>query len=370
MGKSGTTATNEKDERSNEWVEAQNTRFYRLNGWGKLKTYPFRNRKYQCLHCRRNFCYSVFKLDYRAKLRGDISSKIFDLLNTGASNRHIGRKLGCSENTVRNKLIDMSQWILTKHARFMKDIKIQEPVAYDGLENFSSSQYEPNHIQQCIGTKSLFTYDFNYAPLNRKGRMSDRQKRIRSEMEGLHGRYDPKAIRKSTKVIMERLFQAWDPQKGPMILYSDEHFQYDRAIKRDLKHLKIKHVKISSKETRNYQNLLFSVNHADLLIRQHMGAFSRETICFSKTAPAMIHKFILFMGWKNYFRVNFVKRHVTRPTAHTHTPAMELGITNKPLTFEEFFDIRVPLKHANLNPEWLKFYHLIPTYERIQPKRA
>jgi hypothetical protein len=364
------TFTTEEQERNKERKKrAKKKLFYRVNGWSTLQVYPYRNRKYQCLHCGRNFCYSYFKLYYRAKLRG-LDSEIFRLFTCGTSNRHIARHIGCSEHTVREKLKNMSLWALMKQAEYLNGIKISEPIAYDGLENFSSSQYDPNHIQQCIGTESLFIYDFNFAPLNRKGRMSDRQKRIRNEIEGLHGRYDTRAVRKSSKVIFERLHSVWDHSKGPMVLITDRHFQYDRAVKRDLKHLKINHVRISSKDTRNFQNQLFPVNHADLLIRQHVGAFRRETISFSKTALAMILKYNLFMVWMNFFRPNFVKKHVNRPTAHTHTPAMELGITTKPVKFNEFFDIRITPKQVKLNPEWLCFYQGIPTYQRISAKRA
>ena len=300
-------------------------KFYRSKGWANTVAPPYAMRRFRCVGCKKTFSYSSFKLDYRNKKKG-LNHRIFELFICGSSNRQIGRVIGYSERLVRDRLKKMAQWSLVRHNELIRDVKISEPIAYDGLENFAYSQYDPNHIQQCVGSKSLFIYDFNFAPLNRKGRMSDRQKIVREQLEAQFGRYQPRAIRIATREIIKRIYAKWDQSVGSMVLLSDEHFQYKRAVKRDLKDLKIQHATISSKETRNYQNILFPVNHSDLLIRQHVGAFSRETICFSKTAPRMIQKFALFMVWKNFFRSLFVKEHVKRPEATVRTPAMELEI--------------------------------------------
>lgn len=337
--------------------------FYRSKGWAKTKSYPYLAKCFQCKHCLKSFRYSTFKLGYREKKKG-IHSKVFHLFTTGASNREIGRRLGVSEHLVRLRLKKMAQWALLKHTRLTESLKIQEELVYDGLENFAQSQYDPNHIQQVVGKDSLFIYDFNFAPLNRKGRMSERQKLHRHFLENTYGRYQPKAIRIASRRIFQRIYEKRADLSNPLILYSDEHFQYQRALQRDLKHLKVEHVRISSQQTRNFQNKLFAVNHADLLIRQHVGAFSRETICFSKTPSRMIHKYVLFLVWKNYFRFQFVKKHKLREKAHQTTPAMDLGLAQAPLKFHEFFDLKHSLKQVPLNSDWKDFYFEKLTFPR------
>lgn len=344
-------------------IRKDDRKFYRNMGWGRVKTYPFFVKKYQCNQCKRNFRYSYFKFDYRQQRRG-INFKIFFLFTLAVSNREISRRLHCSEHLIRRRLKLMSQWALLEQSLRTTNYKLTEPIIYDGLEAYAISQYEPNQIQQAIGKESLFIHDFNFVPLNRKGKMSLKQKRVNKYLESNTGRYDPKAIRKGSVEIFRRLYEKRADLTNPFILCSDRHFQYRRAVEIDLKDLNIQHVTVSSKATRNYKNVLFPINHADLLIRQHCAAFRRETIAFAKTHERMIQKYALFMVWKNFFRTQFVKPHARDPETNRATPAMRLGIVSKPLEFHEFFNTKRTLKQVTLSREWNCFYHEIPTYQR------
>ncbi len=344
-------------------LEDQKAPFFYSNGWAKTQCYPYRVRQFRCCSCKRNFRYTYFKLDFRERRPG-LNCKIFSYITCGISNREIARRLQTSEHLIRLRVRKLVQWALVKQTERTQTLKIAEPIVYDGLEAFAKSQYDPNHIQQAIGKESLFIYDFNFAPLNRKGRMSPRQKQVRRLKEEEEGRYPPKAIRTSTAEIFARLYEKRGDPARPFLIYSDEHFQYRRAIEQDLKGFKIEQVRVSSKQTRNFQNYLFSVNHADLLIRQHIGAFSRETICFAKKHARMVGKYTLFMVWKNFFRTQFVKRHKKNPKSNHDTPAMSLGLTKTPLEFHEFFDIKKTLKQIKLNREWKLFYSDQVLYHR------
>lgn len=293
-----------------------------------------------------------------------MNAKIFSYLKFGVSNREIARHLKTSEHLVRIRYRKLLKWSLIKQTELTQGLKIDEPLVYDGLEAFAGTQYDPNNIQQAIGKNSLFIYDFNFAPLNRKGMMSPRQKRVRRVMEEKEGRYSPRAIRTSSAEILARLYDKRADLSKPLILFSDQHFQYRRAIQQDLKGLNIQHITISSKDFRNYKNCLFCVNHADLLIRQHIGAFSRETISFAKKHSRMVGKYALFMVWKNFFRPQFVKPHKRNPASNLNTPAMALGLTKAPLEFHEFFDIKRTLSQVNLNREWRLFYDDKVPYSR------
>jgi hypothetical protein len=259
--------------------------------------------------------------------------------------------------------LKLSQQSILRHSQLSDHLKIEEPIVFDGLENFAESQYNPNNINQAIGKNSYFIYDFSYAPMNRKGTMSPRQHGINLSLEKNKGRHETSAIRKSTADILRRLFERKSPGKS-FVLYSDKHFQYRKAIQIDLKDLDITHITISSKDTRNYQNHLFAINHADLLIRQYIGAFSRETICFSKTAQRMVGKYALFAAFKNYMRPIFVKKQKKRPETNVVTPAMELGITSKILQFHEFFDLRRLPSQVKLHTEFQAYHDERLTYTR------
>src|SRR6478672_9333696 len=154
----------------------------RLDGFYKRVTYPQRIQRYRCNRCSSRFSDETQSLESWTRRRG-LSQHVFRFFCEGLANRQIGRLLSVDERTVRNRLLRLSRHALLEHAHRTKHLKILEPIAYDGIENFARSQYEPNNINQAIGFDSQFIYDFNFASMNRKGRMSERQKRKKILLE-------------------------------------------------------------------------------------------------------------------------------------------------------------------------------------------
>lgn len=315
-----------------------------------------KRQRYVCCECGKKFSENYFDIGFRQKKadRG-LNFKIFRQCLEGTSNRRIARLYFISANCVRLRLIRMAQQALSFHAKFIEQLLIAEAIAYDGLENFATSQYDPNNINQAIGRESLFIYDFNFAGLNRKGRTSNRQKRRKLEIETSKGRYDPAALRTSTEAIIKRLEKKVDPKAG-LDLLTDEHFQYKRAL-HNLKSPLIHHVTISSKAHRDFQNILFSVNHSDLKIRYEIASFKRETISFAKTEGAMCQKFSLFMIYKNFMAPQFTKKIKRRPEAHKESPAQALKLCDHILDFWEVFHERSTKNRIeHLNDDWKCFW--------------
>lgn len=280
-----------------------------------------------------------------------LNSKIFHGFIHGQSNRQISSHLQVSEHAVRIRLTHMARRALLFHKEVLNNQRIKESIAYDGLENFAGSQYDPNNIQHAIGADTLFIYDFNFAPLNRKGRMSKWQKSKLAKIEEDQGRYDPSSIRKQSMKIFKRL-----EERGVVELLSDEHFQYKRALRQ--METNLQHRTISSKACRNFQNILFSVNHADLLVRQRIAAFARETISFAKTAGSMCQKYALFMVHRNYMKPQFSKKHVRREFAHCKSPAEHAGLCKSLLGFKDVFSKNPNIEAADrrLNEDWCAYF--------------
>ncbi len=263
--------------------------------------------------------------------------------------RSIARKIKKTEHLVRIRIRNMSRFAELKHAKLSSYLKIEEPIVYDGLENFSFSQYDPNNINHAVGKRSLFIYDFNLAPLNRKGRMSAYQVKKKARLERLHGHYARDAIRTSTTRIFRRLVER--AKDRDLTIYSDRHFQYVRSVEIDLANEKITHIKISSKIHRNFHNPLFAVNNIDLQARHNRAAFKRETIAFSKHEIAMQDSFNLYATYRNYMRPKFWGTHRSDPKCSITSPAMELGIADRIYTFKEFFRDRVLPTQVKLNED-------------------
>lgn len=313
-----------------------------------------RRQRFKCLTCGRKSSINSHSINFRLKKRDQaLNSKIFFFFVRGLSNRQIGLALDLSEQCVRNRLARLARRAMIFHERKLQGKLVSESIAYDGVENFAISQYDPNNINHAIGAESLFIYDFNFAPLNRKGRISEWQRRRLVEIEDQEGRYDPSAVRRASKEIIGRLCR----ERRLFELLTDEHFHYRKVVNDDLADENIYHKTISSKACRNFQNILFSVNHTDLMLRQRIACFARETISFSKTPGSMCQKYVLFMVSKNYMLPQFTKKHVRRPEAHKKSPAQLAGVSNTLLKFGDIFN-EFPRQdmQQELNSDWKYFW--------------
>jgi hypothetical protein len=335
--------------------------FFVRNGTRIVGRFPYISQRFYCKACLKAFCSSFFRLEYRDHKLVSYE-KIFSDRRKGITLREIGRSLNVSECLIRLRIKKMTRQCLLKHARYIEGLSIHEPIVYDGLENFSYSQFDPNNINHAVGKESLFVYDFNLAPLNRKGRMSPKQKKRRIFLEKKFGVYPKNAIEATTRKILHRLYAKRAPGKT-LELYSDNHYAYRNIVTADFKD--ISHTKISSKAYRNYSNHLFAVNHLDMLTRQNTAPFKRETISFSKHSIAMQECFLQYICFKNYMRPTFYQPHKKRPAIHRTSPAMALGLTKKILTFAEFFKTRLLRTHVRLNEDAISLFHRIdPTSRR------
>lgn len=336
--------------------------FWKQHGTKPLKRFPYCANRFKCKDCGVSFSASIFRLYYRQKVWGH-NEEIWKNFQVGVSMRQIGRFIKHDERLVRTRLRNMARWAELMHAKLTEELKIEEPVVYDGLENFSFSQYDPCNINHAVGKESLFIYDFNFSPINRKGRMSERQKTRKKKLEDEHGHYPRDAIRTATRNLVKRLLER---SSSELTLYSDCHFQYKRVVEEDLKGEAICHIKVSSKIHRNFKNHLFAVNNIDLQARHNLAAFKRETIAFSKHEIAMQDSFTLYAAFRNYMRPKFWTAHRSDPKCADTSPAMALGLVKKILAFDEFFGERVLPSQVNLSTDAKERYdRKIRTSRRI-----
>lgn len=334
--------------------------FYIRFGKRRIRRFPYLVFRYKCRACEKVFTSSFFELSYRDKLN-DAYEEIEYLVNHGLSECEIAKFLNCSEFTVRRKLSKLARQALLRMSLDLKSIRIREPVAFDGIENFSFSQFDPNNINHAIGKESFYLYDFNFAPLNRKGRMSPRQVRKKLALEKTFGAYPRNAIESSAKKIFERLLEKSD---GNLHLHSDFHFAYRRALARMKGSERIAHSITPGKVARNYRNRLFPINHMDMLTRHETASFRRETIAFSKHSIAMIERFILYAGSKNYMRSIFKKPHKSDPRIHLESPAQRLRLTKKILSFRDMYRVRITKTQVKMNEDWERFFYRIDPHSR------
>jgi len=233
---------------------------------------------------------------------------------------------------------------------------LREPVVADGFESFEYSQYHPCHFHLVVGSRSHFLHVFTDSELRRKGRMTPAQKRRRTELEGRFGRPDPKSIEKEMAAAIDLL-----PGRGEIILHTDEHPAYVRALNRVAR--SARHIVTSSRKPRTAGNPLFPVNLADLLIRHSGANHKRETIAFSKRRQGAAERMAIFQVWRNFVK-SFSERH------GGGTPAQRLGLVQERLSVGDVLEGRLFVSRIRLPDRLMRYYRREIRTRRIPSGRT
>jgi hypothetical protein len=191
--------------------------------------------------------------------------------------------------------------------------------------------------------------------------MRPKQRERRQELEERFGRPDPR----STEKQVEKLLRWLTPPRGHVVLRSDEHQAYPRAMAR-LRDRSLVHEQTSSKEARTTRNPLFPVNLSDMLLRHCSSNHKRETIAFSKRRQSILYRAAIWTVWRNYMKDR-------SENAKRGTPAMALGIEERALSLRKVLAARLFPERLSLSG-WLLdcYFGRIPTraIERCVPHRA
>jgi hypothetical protein len=244
--------------------------------------------------------------------------------------RQSARGLSAAPSTVQRQVERLGRHCFLEQLARTLELVPQEPLALDGFQTFEFSQYWPFDFNIAVGKDSDFIYGFTDSELRRSGRMTPRQKQRRDALEKLHGKPDPKA----TEEGVESLLRSIAPEPTSLVMLSDEHQAYPRALKK-LEGYEVEHRTVSSRRVRNAQNPLRPVNLADSLIRHCGSNHKRETIAFSKRRQSALERAAVMQVWRNH-----VKR-VRENDRFSPTPAMSLGLARAPLTSEGVLNRRL-----------------------------
>ena len=320
---------------------APDGKWYVKDGHHDRKAWPHAIRRFRCKTCRRCFSTQTFDTTYWLK-RPDLQPEIFKRQVECSGLRQSARGLGVAPSTVQMQVERLGRHCLLEQRARTLELVPREPFTLDGFRTFEFSQYWPFDFNIAVGKDSDFVYGFTDSELRRSGRMTARQKRRRRELEKLHGKPDPRA----TEMGVETLLRAVAPHPTKLVMFSDEHEAYLRALKK-LEGHEVEHHAVSSRRIRNAQNPLRPSNLLDSLIRHCGSNHKRETIAWSKRRQAAAERMAIFQVWRNFAKSRSEQRPKTTPT-----PAMVVGLTTRPLTIDEILYRR-------------RFPSLVPLPERV-----
>jgi len=287
--------------------------------WGSYTTKAFGTvPRFRCTQCGKTFSRQTFRLDYYAKRileYQDIARRLASTESLSA----IGRALRASTDSVSNRISRASRQALAAESELLAQLGSDENLAADGFESFCRSQYFPNNITILVGSSSQYVYAADHATLRRKGRMTTYQKELRATLEELF-RPDPKAVENSfLRIAHEALRVLSEGARSPLVLWTDEHPAYPRALARS-PHLAqlcragvLKHSTISSRAARTTANPLFPVNYLDRELRKDLHEHVRETVCFGRNVNRQMERLTVYLWWHNR-----VKAHRVRGEPRSH----------------------------------------------------
>ncbi len=299
---------------------------FKKKGFFERNQKPHRVQRYQCLHCGRNFSSQTFSTTYWLR-RGDLLESVFHRLISCSGLRQIARETGVAHTTIQLLSERLGRHCLLFHEKRRPKTVPTEPIVLDGFRTFEHSQYWPMDLNLLVGT-SHFVYGFNDAELRRSGTMRPSQALRRSILEKKFGRPNPSATQNRVEELLRRVI----PTGGSVLIRSDEHQAYPRAMRR-LVDRSFVHESTSSKAARTTKNPLFPVNLADMLLRHSSSNHKRETIAFSKRRQGVLYRAAIWTVWRNYVKDRSENR-------KTGTPAQALGLARRAMTAEEILSDR------------------------------
>ena len=312
--------------------------------------------RFRCCHCGQGFSSQTFSTTYYLK-RPELLLPIFHRVLACSGYRQIAREAGCPHSTIMGQVARLGRHALLSLVHLRGDREPDEPIVIDGFESFAFSQYHPLHLNLAIGARSHFTWAFTFSELRRKGKMTERQKKIRASLERTFGRADPKAIENGIVDLLRLTAR----KPGEIVVRSDEHMAYPRALRRLTDH-RIHHEMTPSVQARTHHNPLFPVNRMDGLLRHNSANHKRETIAFSKSNASVIERGALLFVWANY----------AKPYSENEggaSPAMRAGIADRLISPKELLRERLFPTRIELPQPWRDYYwRNVPTRRIRNPR--
>ncbi|NQT61062.1 MAG: hypothetical protein HQ557_19000 [Bacteroidetes bacterium] len=264
--------------------------------------------RYRCKLCNQKFSQQTFRLSYYAKRSVDYTVLEQELCSC-TNIRATSRKLHYSRSTITLSHLKMSRQTLAAEVAVRQNHTLgSTTMVIDGFESFVGSQYHPNNINLRVASDSRYIASFNYAQLNRKGRMTDIQKKRALPLT--------QEYRLPTGHLQQKIWLLISSHRTNTLrtICSDEKLEYREPIAG--LGTSVIHRQISSKAHRTVQNPLFAVNQIDKMFRKDLSEHVRETQCYARDANNQMERLQIYCGYYNYTKKFLVKDPVSRDDWH------------------------------------------------------
>jgi hypothetical protein len=183
-----------------------------------------------------------------------------------------------------------------------------------------------------IERHSYFTVATRAGELPARRPLKPKEKRRLKELETALGKRKS-ASRACVRSCFESLEQILKPDL-PLVLQSDQKRTYPSECRRAIGNRTFIHRTTSSRNLRDYRNLIFPINHTLAMMRDGMSCLVRRSWAAAKTIRGLERHAAIWVAYRNYVRG------ITNKTGTT--PAQEAGICREPYRMKDIARWRWP----------------------------
>jgi transposase-like protein len=306
--------------------------------------------RYRCAACGRSFSRQSFGTSYYLK-RPELLLPVAAGLVAGSAHRQIARSLGCAPSTVTRLSSRLGRHALLLQLLAVEHLEglLTEPLAADHYETFEFSQDFPFGVLTIVGRDSWFVYGIDPAPHARGGRVTPTQaarlkiRPHRPRRGGYRG-----SFRRGLDLLVPL-------GSRPLVIACDGNTSYQQAFaahpRRDRFRLEVHPNPLRgpkgsprSAEAIARDRAMYPIDQLHMLLRHSRADQKRETIAFGRRLNAILERLHLATVWRNFIK----GRSERRPDPDT--PAMHVGLTDRPWTWECVLSRRLFPLRTNLTP--------------------
>lgn len=260
-------------------------RWWRKQGYYKVRHNHQRIPRYQCKHCGRMFS-ATEDQPKAGQHRPDLNAQLFRLLVSGVNARRAGIILGCTRGTVDRKIRHLVKEAQAHHARFLAGLQTSY-VMMDELVTFIHARSQPVSVAVVVRVKTGEVVSFmvcrlsSKAPVNGRWALDDRGHNI--------------------PVLLARLPPVL---RANATLATDAEPSYPKWIRRALPGVRHEvHKALVSKlaQKSRQRDPLFAINLTFAKMRNDLARLGRKTWTTSKTLEGLERHVWLWVAWTNKY---------------------------------------------------------------------
>lgn len=298
--------------------------------------------RFRCRSCRRSFSEQTFRATFRQK-KPHLNPLILESFCSKTTHRQTARNLGVKRRTVERRLpllggiCKAAQEHLLPRCEPAKLLAGELPL--DELETFAGSRRNnPLTIATLVSSATYFILWSAVDLLPRRGGKG-RDEAEPAPLSEEEEKQRNGGSKRACLAVLQAVAEALPSLKG-FVIRTDEKSTYPGLIRATFGEL-CEHKTTHSKELRNVESALFTINLTFAMMRDGMSRLVRRNWGHSKRMERLGQHMWVWIGYRNYVRgATNKERHVT--------PAMKAGAATRQFTTASLIEWRAKFVAALL----------------------